>query len=579
MSLLPGLSIFLAADKEHSQVLRNMLVSVEKQCDSNSLIKIEETHSLFELKPLHTHHFDLVLAYFGENNWSEDALSHLVKHSHNSFVILIVADSLELEVKSFLKIGICDYLIESELNERAFQRCIRFAFDRREYQNQFLQISNIDPVTGLPNRRGFHRYLERKLDEAKRLDLYIGLLYINVDKFKLINDTCGQKKGDDYLSRLAVLIRLNMRSSDFLARLGGDEFAVVLTANSTKLSTFSSIAEKILQSLHRGVTLSSGEILEGKCSIGITQYFGNHRHINTDHLLSQAQAAMLSMKKRGGDGFTFFDETLAVKAIRRIQLLKCIRIAFKKGEFYLNYQPIMEASTDRVRGYETLLRWQRENGEIVRPDEFVPILEETGMIHVLGAWVLQKACEDFSQWLSNGDVDERSWISVNLSPVQLLDISLIDRIKEVITHNGLDAHQLHIEITESSLMEYNEYTFDLLAKIKRLGCKLALDDFGVGYSSMNHLKQLPIDTLKIDQSFIRHYRNDPSDQAIIRAMVSLAQNLGKTVVAEGVETQASANFLKQRRCDYLQGFLYAKPMSYEAVIQFTRMQNRKISNH
>lgn len=579
MSLLPGLSVFLAADQKYSRILKDMLVSVEAQCDSNLSIKVEETHSLSELKLLFSQHFDLVLAYFNEETWSEQILINIIEQSHKSSIIVIVSDGLELNVKAFLKIGICDYLIESELNDRIFQRSIRFAFDRREFQNQFLQISNIDPVTGLPNRRGFHKYLERKLDEAKRLSLYVGLLYINVDKFKLINDTCGQKKGDDYLSRLAVLIRLNMRSSDFLARLGGDEFAVVLTANSAKLSTFSSIAEKILQALHRGVTLSSGEILEGKCSIGITQHFGNYRHINTDHLLSQAHAAMLSMKKRGGDGFTFFDETLAAKALRRIQLLKCIRIAFKKGEFYLNYQPIIEASTDRVRGYETLLRWRRDNGEVIPPDEFVPILEETGMIHVLGAWVLQKACEDFSQWLINGDIDDRSWISVNLSPVQLLDISLIERIREVIARYTLGAHQLHIEITESSLMEYNEYTFDLLAKIKGLGCKLALDDFGVGYSSMNHLKQLPIDTLKIDQSFIRHYQGDGSDQAIIRAMVSLAQNLGKTVVAEGVETLASANFLKQRRCDYLQGYLYAKPMSCEAVVQFTRLQNRKISNH
>jgi len=349
---------------------------------------------------------------------------------------------------------------------------------------------------------------------------------------------------------------------------------VVINSKDNRIIPSAVVADKILQSVRCGIKLSSGEQVETHCSIGITHYTGETRAPHTDKFLHEANSALKESKKKGGDCTSFFDHSLGEKAERRIQLLKDTRIAFERGEFSLHYQPIMEATTDRVRGYEALLRWFRKDGDSVSPAEFVPILEETGMIHIIGSWVIQQACQDFAKLLATKVVDTRSWISVNISPLQLQDPALVRRVKKILADTNMQAGNLHLEITESSLMENSESTFKTLAGLKMLGCKLSLDDFGVGYSSMNHLKLLPIDTLKIDQSFIRTFKNQESEQAIIRAMVSLAHNLGKTVVAEGIENEQAAAFLKQRRCEYLQGFLYAKPMAFDDVLAFTCTTNR-----
>lgn len=431
----------------------------------------------------------------------------------------------------------------------------------------------IDALTGLGNRRGVFEHLNHAIEYSQLYHSELVLLYINCDNFNVINESLGYRSGDLFLSSFAGLLRSTVAESDYLARVTADEFMIVINSNTDALDIATRISQKILQASRNGVFLSTGEFLEIPCSIGVTLYTPEREHLSAENLMREARIALNSVKNRGGNAFKIFHSDLGRIAARRINLLNKIRNAFQRQEFYLNYQPIMDASTDRVRGFEALLRWQLPDGERIPPNEFIPILEETGMIHVLGSWVITQACEDLSRMIQLRVIDNRHWMSVNVSPIQLLDHSFTTRLQQSLSQTQINPSQLHIELTESSLMENSEFTLATLADIKQIGCHLSLDDFGVGYSSMNYLRILPIDTLKIDQSFIRNYEGDQSDKAIIRTMVSLAHNLSKKVVAEGVETKKVANFLKQRRCDYLQGYLYAKPMSFPELVEFTQAKN------
>ncbi|WP_317931048.1 putative bifunctional diguanylate cyclase/phosphodiesterase [Halioxenophilus sp. WMMB6] len=576
MTNLNGLNILQLGNTPKAQAVFNTLKLPAEHLLRSSLVGAFRAQSLTEANEfLNLKRFEIVLLSLDFSQ--EDCFAYLaeVHQTAPSSSIVIIADSqYESQAAGCVKHGASDYLTLDELTPKNLARVMRYAIERTQITLQTLETTHLDSTTGLTNRFGFMNYIQRQLAEAERLQFHLSLFYVDCDNFKMINDTLGHQKGDDFLAHFASNLRQCVRNNDFVARLSADEFVLVINSKDNRVIPSAVVADKILQSIRRGIQLSTGEHIEAHCSIGITHYNGEGRAPSPDKFLQEANSALKQSKKKGGDCTSFFDRDLGRKAERRIQLLKSIRIAFKRGEFFLHYQPIIEATTDRVRGYEALLRWNRSGVEMVSPTEFVPLLEETGMIHIIGSWVIQQACLDFGKLKSFGCVDKRSWISVNISPMQLQDPNFVRRLKRTLAEGGIASHHLHLEITESSLMEKSEFTFQTLAGIKELGCALSLDDFGVGYSSMNHLKELPIDTLKIDQSFVRHFDDEESDRAIIRAMVSLAHNLDKAVVAEGVETADAANFLKQRRCEYLQGFLYSKPLTIDDAIAYTIRTNR-----
>lgn len=484
-----------------------------------------------------------------------------------AIVVITGLDDQSLALDA-VKNGAQDYLIKNELNSSAVARAIRYALERHKYDAQVMKLANFDRLTGLANRSRCQDYLEHALENAKRLKKSLSVLFIDCDHFKLVNDTLGHSVGDDFLKKMSKAINDCLRASDFIARLGGDEFVVVLDHEDDPLRSSIVVAEKILKSVRRGIELDGGEWVNARCSIGVAGYSGYDNPPTVEQLIHEADTAMYSAKRKGGDRVRFFDGELEKQASRRIELLRGITQAFSNSEFGIVYQPILNVGTGVFEGIEALLRWNTAAGEVVSPEEFIPLLEETGMIRVIGSWVIEQACRDFAILSRESVLPESAWVSVNISPVQFNDFNFVDRIKEVIATAGLKPRQLQFEITESLVLEQRHRTIDVIGELKAAGVQLALDDFGVGYSSMNYLKKLPLDKMKIDKAFVLRCVDVQADRAITRAMIALAHNLDIQVIAEGVENQAVSRQLIGDASDYLQGFYHSKPMGLDELRAF-----------
>ncbi len=414
-------------------------------------------------------------------------------------------------------------------------------------------LASHDQLTGLANRTLFQDQLSRALAVARRGRHKVSVLYIDLDGFKAINDSLGHAVGDGLLRGIARQITSCLRESDSAARLGGDEFAVLLPGLHDERDA-ALVAEKLLAALNRPIPLRN-RALATTASIGIAVYPKDGAE--PDDLLRKADTAMYVTKERGRNAYAFFTQDMNASVLRRASLEAGLREAAEKREFLLCYQPQFDVRHERIVGAEALLRWQHPQLGALAPGEFMPVAEESGAIFAVGEWVLREACRQAARWRQE---DHRELlVSVNVSPQQFRDTSLGELVRDALEDSGLSPGRLELEITEGCLLEDVEATVRTLQEFKRLGVRISIDDFGTGYSALSYLKRLPIDALKIDQSFVRSLATDAADVTITKTIVRLSQGLRLTTIAEGVETMEQLLMLASFGCHRMQGFLFGRP--------------------
>ena len=416
-------------------------------------------------------------------------------------------------------------------------------------------LAHVDPVTQLPNRHEFNGALAYALARADRQDSSVGLLLLDLDNFKVVNDTLGHHCGDQLLKLVAERLVEILRGTDIICRIGGDEF-VVIVEPADDASEMASVARKILAVLAAPFALE-GHQLYVSASIGVSLYPFDAQDVAT--LTRNADTAMYHAKHQGKNRYAVFKAEMELRAQRRLRMEANLRRALQNEELYLHYQPQIDLRSGRIVGVEALIRWNcREMGQL-SPSEFIPVAEESGIIVELGRWVLQSACRQAASWCKAGLLDSLEHVAVNLSACQARDPGLMDDIRAILHETQLPHGLLELEITEGVLMDNIHANVELMRRLQDTGIHLSIDDFGTGYSSMSYLKRLPIDQLKIDRSFVHDLPGE--GEAIVTAIIAMAHSLHLKVVAEGVETLQQVEFLRKAGCDNVQGFFFARPMT------------------
>ena len=431
--------------------------------------------------------------------------------------------------------------------------------EQREAKARIEYLATHDGLTGLPNRLMFNQLLNASIKIALRHGRQCAVLFIDLDRFKIINDTLGHADGDTLLMEMAQRLKGCLRASDVVARLGGDEFVVLLN-EIAEPNHAAEIAQKLLSVIVKPVLLRGQECrVTASIGIAICPVDGE----DEQQLTKNADLAMYLAKEEGKNGFRFFSRQMKTQSIERLAMETSLRNAIDRQEFWLHYQPKRDLETGAITGVEALLRWRHPDLGLLPPAQFIPLAEETGLIVQIGRWVMKTACAQGVAWQAEG-MPPLS-IAVNLSPRQFLHEGLLDDLDDVLNETGLDPALLEIEITESMVMQNVDRAIDLLTMIKARGVRLAIDDFGTGYSSMSLIKRFPIDTLKIDRSFVRELPRDAEDKAIAEAIIGIGKALGLTIIAEGVETAEQERFLKDHACDQMQGYLLSRPVPAENI--------------
>ncbi len=420
-----------------------------------------------------------------------------------------------------------------------------------------------DPLTALPNRGLFMDRLAHALARTERRPQHVAVLFLDIDRFKVINDSLGHGVGDQALGELSRRLAECVRPEDTIARLGGDEFAILLE-DLDDAAGATAVAERVAKALEAPFLLEGREVVV-TMSVGVA--LNTRRPIAPDELLRDADLAMYRAKGKGKNRYEVFDTDTGAPAIHRLDLELDLRSAVARDEFRLHYQPVVQLETGRVAEFEALVRWQHKDRGLLAPEAFIGLTEETGLIIPIGQWVLTEACRQARRWQEQRPSDPPLTISVNLSARQLQDPDLIGLVSGVLADSGLDPRSLKLEITESVVMQDAPSTLATLHTLRELGIRLAIDDFGTGYSSLGYLKRFPIDTLKIDRSFVEGIVTDPEDAAIVQAVISVAKSLGLSVTAEGIETEAQLRRLKELGCDRGQGFYFGEPLAAEIVFE------------
>ena len=431
--------------------------------------------------------------------------------------------------------------------------------ERKLAEERLAHLAQFDPLTGLPNRTLLHDRLSQTVAQSQRQGRQAAMLFVDLDRFKLINDTLGHHVGDLLIAEVARRLLRCVRAGDTVGRISGDEFGVVL-ADLAHADDAALVAQKVLDALAAPYHLAGSEAFTS-ASIGIAVCPGDGMH--AEDLLRSADMAMYRAKESTRNAYCFFTPEMNQRASARMQLNNDLRHAVERREFVLHYQPKVDLVSGRMQGMEALLRWNHPARGLVSPAEFIPALEDSGLILPVGEWVLEEACAQLSRWQAAGL--EPVPVAINLSAKQLRRRDLDDVVARALAAAGVAPALLELEITESSLMDDPEQAVRLLGSLRRQGVRISVDDFGTGYSSLSYLTRLPLSALKIDRSFVRDAMTRPEAASIVRAIIDMAHNLRFTVIAEGVETEQQVAFLRQHACDQAQGFLYGRPSGADQV--------------
>jgi diguanylate cyclase (GGDEF)-like protein len=436
--------------------------------------------------------------------------------------------------------------------------------DRKQAQEQLIHNALHDPLTNLPNRTLLEERLELAIHRANRVETYhYAVLFLDLDRFKVINDSLGHLAGDELLKSVAQKLKNRLRDIDLVARLGGDEF-VILLEDVASLEKVIYITERIIQDFQTTFIINNSEVVVST-SIGVV--FGKQNYAQAADLIRDADIAMYQAKAQGRNSYKIFDAQMHTQAVYRLTLENEMRKALEKEEFIVYYQPIIDIFSGHLIGFEALLRWQHPTRGFISPAEFIPLAEETGLIVPLDYWAFYQACQQLATWKNNLVHSLPLKVSINLSAKDLTQENLIENIDEILEKTGLNGKFITLEITESMLIENILETINLLSQVKAKNSEISIDDFGTGYSSLNYLHRLPADNLKIDRSFVTQMEKGNRNYKVVSTIINLSNQLGLTVVAEGIETPQQLKWLKELGCEFGQGYLFSEPLPAQEIEQ------------
>jgi diguanylate cyclase (GGDEF)-like protein len=552
-------------------VIRSMLGSI--LCESYECATADSAEEALAM--LRTEKFDLIVSDINMKGMSGlEMIPQALAAAPDTVVMMVSGEQTIESAIEALRVGAFDY-IRKPFDLQHVEAAVRRALEhqallagKRRYETHLEELvrqrtaelnhlAYHDALTDLPNRVLFEDRLTQSLALAQRDRQTLGVLFLSLDRFKKVNDTLGHALGYRLLREVAGRLTNCIREGETVARFEGDEFALLTHASGT--DGVGEIIYQINEALGRPFTLDDHELFL-TVSIGIALY--PHDGEDAHALLKNAATALYRAKEQGGNNYQFYTADMNAKALKRLTLETSLRRALERMEFAAYYQPRVDMNTGLVIGAEALVRWRHPDLGLVPPAEFIPLAEDTGLIVPLGEWVLRTACAQSKSWQESGFAPLS--VAVNLSARQFQQQNLSDVVARILRETGLDSHYLELELTESSIMKDAESSVRTLGELKEMGVKIAIDDFGTGYSSLGYLKRLPIDMLKIDQSFVRDVTTDPDDAALVMAIIALAHNLRLRVTAEGVETEEQRRFLHLLRCDEWQGYLCSRPLPAEA---------------
>ncbi len=499
-----------------------------------------------------------------------DTFAKVYAHAPTVPIIVLTGNDDHMLALSAVKGGAQDYLVKGRLDRELLLRSMQYSIERKRYQQQLEHQANYDALTGLPNRNLLHDRL-RQAVYSQRNPRSIAVVFMDLDHFKFVNDSLGHSTGDKLLKGMAERLRTVLREGDTVGRVGGDEFVLILNDQSNEEVIFRAM-QRITAKICEPIEVEGKEMYV-TCSAGISLYPQDGPDVDT--LLKHADAAMYRAKEHGRNNFQFYTSEMNERVNERLSLENALRRALERREFLLHYQHKVDLRTGSIIGAEALVRWSHPEWALVRPARFIPLAEETGLIVPLGEWVLGEACRQARAWMDQGL--KPGVVSVNLSARQFRQEGLVRVVSRILEETRLDPSQLEMELTESMIMHNIEQSITTLQGLKSLGIALSMDDFGTGYSSLSYLKQLPVDTLKIDRSFVRDIGagENADDGVLAQAIISLGHSLRLKVIAEGVETDAQLRFLKRHGCDEVQGFLYGEPVAPEEYAKLLEKIKRK----